>query len=68
MNVVYDCGATPRGSNIPSLVKGEDKITFNEDDHIDLLFISHFDEDHTNCKKRSIFPFWVGGYRPFFAL
>ena len=48
LNVVYDCGATTRGSNIPSLVKGEIKITFNEDDHIDLLFISHFGEDHTN--------------------
>lgn len=48
LNVVYDCGATARRSNIPSLIKEETKITFNEEEHIDLLFISHFDEDHTN--------------------
>ncbi len=48
LNVVYDCGASARGNNLPSLVKKEIDITFNEDNHIDVLFISHFDEDHTN--------------------
>lgn len=47
-NVVYDCGATARGQNVSSLVKKEIDITFEKDEHIDILFISHFDEDHTN--------------------
>lgn len=41
-NVVYDCG---------SLSKGVDKVisnSFNGNEDIDILFISHFDSDHIN--------------------
>jgi hypothetical protein len=48
LNVVYDCGASARGKNPPTRVQKEVDITFKAEDHIDLLFISHFDEDHTN--------------------
>lgn len=48
LNVIYDCGATARGNNIPSIIRKEINITFDTNEHIDLLFISHFDEDHTN--------------------
>ena len=51
LNVVYDCGTTARGDNVPSLIRKEIGITFDKDEHIDLLFISHFDEDHTNGLK-----------------
>lgn len=48
LNVVYDCGTVSRGKDVPTKIQKEVDITFNADDHIDLLFISHFDEDHTN--------------------
>lgn len=48
LNVVYDCGSTVVGKNIPKVVKDEVNIAFDKKDHIDLLFVSHFDEDHTN--------------------
>lgn len=48
LNVVYDCGAATKGENVPSLIKKEIGITFEKEEHIDLLFISHFDEDHIN--------------------
>ena len=44
-NVVYDCGSF---TNQPNLVEYEIRNTFEKNAHIDLLFISHFDEDHVN--------------------
>lgn len=44
-NVVYDCG---------SVSKGIDKVisnSFDENEDIDILFISHFDNDHVNKIK-----------------
>ena len=41
-NVVYDCG---------SLSRGVDKVisnSFDKNEDIDILFISHFDSDHVN--------------------
>lgn len=43
-NVVYDCGSST-GHN---LVTNEIKKEFHEKEKIDLLFISHFHEDHIN--------------------
>ncbi len=48
LNVVYDCGSTGMGGKLPKVVRNEVSISFNKKDHIDLFFISHFDEDHTN--------------------
>ena len=45
VNVVYDCGSF---TNIEKLVEYEIRNTFEKTDHIDVLFVSHFDEDHTN--------------------
>lgn len=44
-NVVYDCGSF---TSLPSLMEYEIRNTFEKNAHIDLLFISHFDEDHVN--------------------
>ena len=44
-NVVYDCGSF---TSLPNLVEYEIRNTFEKNAHIDLLFISHFDEDHVN--------------------
>ena len=44
-NVVYDCGSF---TILPNLVEYEIRNTFEKNAHIDLLFISHFDEDHVN--------------------
>ena len=44
-NVVYDCGSF---TSQPNLVEYEIRNTFERNAHIDLLFISHFDEDHVN--------------------
>lgn len=44
-NVVYDCGSF---TNMPTLLENEIRNTFEKNDHIDVLFISHFDEDHVN--------------------
>lgn len=45
INVVYDCGSF---TNVDKLVEYEIRNTFKKTDHIDVLFVSHFDEDHTN--------------------
>ena len=45
LNVVYDCGSF---TSQPNLVEYEIRNTFEKNAHIDLLFISHFDEDHVN--------------------
>ena len=44
-NVVYDCGSF---TSMPKLVEYEIRNTFEKNTHIDLLFTSHFDEDHVN--------------------
>lgn len=44
-NLVYDCGSF---TSLPNLVEYEIRNTFEKNAHIDLLFISHFDEDHVN--------------------
>lgn len=43
-NIVYDCGVLPKTKASEKLVKQ----SFNKSDEIDILFISHFDSDHTN--------------------
>lgn len=45
LNVVYDCGSF---TNVPNLMEYEIRNAFEKKDHIDMLFISHFDEDHVN--------------------
>lgn len=54
-NAVYDCGsctglksADPLKYKVSELVVKEIRNTYEDGDKIDLLFISHFDEDHTN--------------------
>jgi hypothetical protein len=47
-NVVYDCGSKTTGIS-PKMEK-EIKNTF-ENSHINLLFLSHFDDDHINYVK-----------------
>ena len=48
-NVVYDCGSnTGLKKGVPQPVAKEIRNTYEENKKIDLLFISHFDEDHTN--------------------
>ena len=44
-NVVYDCGSMSK-----TRIKKEIDNTYEllEDNHINLLFISHFDDDHIN--------------------
>ena len=42
-NVVYDCGSVS-----PSLVISEIDATYNADERIDALFLSHLDRDHIN--------------------
>ena len=44
-NVVYDCGSF---TSQPMLLEYEIRNTFEKNTHMDLLFISHFDEDHVN--------------------
>ncbi len=48
LNVVYDCGSIGTRKNLPQILKNEISTAFDKEDHVDLLFISHFDEDHTN--------------------
>ena len=43
-NVVYDCGELTKSSNAERLVKN----SFEPEEKIDILFISHFDSDHVN--------------------
>lgn len=51
-NIVYDCGALPKKQSMNKIIAG----SFNNDEVIDILFISHFDSDHVNginlLKKR----------------
>ncbi len=53
IHVVYDCGSFTDLNRrfpivAPKLLSDEIDMSFNKDNHIDLLFISHFDGDHTN--------------------
>ena len=43
INIVYDCGTTNPSFPAKQKVVSD---SFSEDDVIDILFISHFDEDH----------------------
>ncbi len=43
-NIVYDCGSSSASNYIDKVIK----TSFNRDDCIDILFISHFDADHVN--------------------
>lgn len=55
LNVVYDCGSkTCLQAGMSALVTSEIQIAFNYKEHVDLLAISHFDEDHTNGLKTLI--------------
>ena len=45
LNVVYDCGSF---TSVPNLMDYEIRNTFEKKDHINTLFLSHFDEDHVN--------------------
>ena len=55
-NVIYDCGSG-NYKNTPKRLKQDITSFYNPDDVIDLLFISHFDNDHINgiseLKKRT---------------
>lgn len=46
-NIVYDCGSGS-GKNAPAILKREISSFYNENDVIDILFVSHFDNDHIN--------------------
>ncbi len=46
LNVVYDCGSGNRSSS--RIINRELESTFTINDHIDMVFISHFDNDHIN--------------------
>ena len=46
-NIVYDCGSLP-AQKTGSALNSEIDSAFQEGDHIDILFISHFDADHIN--------------------
>lgn len=46
-NIVYDCGSGT-GRNAPAVLKREMSSYYNENDVIDILFVSHFDNDHIN--------------------
>ena len=46
-NIVYDCGSGT-GKNAPTVLKREISSFYNENDVIDILFVSHFDNDHIN--------------------
>ena len=43
--VVYDCGSYTSQTLVEFYV---DQLVYNQIDHIDYLFISHFDDDHVN--------------------
>lgn len=49
-NVVYDCGSGNL-SNAPQRIQREISSYYTEVDDIDILFISHFDNDHINGIK-----------------
>ena len=45
--VVYDCGSQTSNSMVESCIDHLSTIT----DHVDILFISHFDTDHVNSLR-----------------
>ena len=49
-NVVYDCGTLSGTTTCPNrtILQRQIDATFTQDDHIGILFISHFDSDHIN--------------------
>lgn len=49
-NVVYDCGSG-NYKNVPEVLKREISSFYSKVDVIDILFISHFDNDHINGIK-----------------
>lgn len=49
-NIVYDCGSG-NFKGTPKLLKREIKSYYKKNDVIDILFISHFDNDHINGIK-----------------
>ena len=49
-NVVYDCGSG-NGKNASVVLNREIASSYSSDDVIDILFISHFDNDHINGIK-----------------
>ena len=44
VNIVYDCGTLSKGCDLEKLIKK----TFQKDEVIHAVFISHFDQDHIN--------------------
>lgn len=59
--VVYDCGSITSNSMVESCID----LVSSYIDHVDLLFISHFDKDHVNgmkyllSKVRTAFVSWI---------
>lgn len=49
-NVVYDCGTKTSNVNTDTLFTN----TFPKGSHIDILFISHFDDDHISGIEKNI--------------
>jgi len=47
-NIVYDCGALDNNRQKPASLTREINGLLDKDEHIDILFISHFDADHVN--------------------
>ena len=45
-NVVYDCGS--RSAGIKTQLERDIRNCFHDRKHIDVLFLSHFDDDHVN--------------------
>lgn len=52
-NIVYDCGSTTTylKNSSKTILETEIKSFYNNKEKIDLLFISHFDNDHVNGLK-----------------
>lgn len=52
-NIVYDCGSTTtyKKNSSKTILETEIKSFYNNKEKIDLLFISHFDNDHVNGLK-----------------
>lgn len=48
-NVVYDCGSLSKG--IKDQIEREIRNSFDDKKEIDILFLSHFDDDHVNYVK-----------------
>ena len=71
-NIVYDCGTVTAGVNLDLMIQSR----FNKGEQIDILFISHFHEDHISgipklmkhCRiKRVVIPYIPKGDRVLFA-